>query len=206
MTDCEGHLRAGIAVHMLLVAGTTVGYVGGVVHLGAIATTAVLLPVTLAGALFPDLDHPSSLPYRYGRHVLPLLAAVVVAVVGVRYRVPIAVVLEGKTIDSLGSFLSGIIVASLGWGAWAVGYVLFPMVRPPHRTVMHRVPTGVVAALCVGGVVSLLIGGHGTLGAGERVLIISSSGTFLLGVLSHLVADGLLLSGRQQYLPGYRDD
>lgn len=182
----------GIAVHTLLIAGVTVGYVGGVAHLGAIATAVVLAPLTLAGALFPDLDHPSSLPYRYGKRVLPLLLAAVTVLVGFRYRIPIETALVGQTAGSFGTFMSGTVVASLAWGAFLASYTLFPKIRPPHRTVTHRAPAGVVTALCVGGLVSLVIGGHETLRAAEQVVVISSIGTFLLGFISHLVADGLL--------------
>jgi hypothetical protein len=177
---------------MLLVAGVTFGYVTSVVPVRLLATAAAVLPLTLAGALFPDLDHHSSLPYRYGRRFLPPILAVVALIVGVRYRVPIAVALAGTSAPSLGRFLSGAVVASLGWGTWVACTALFPVLRPSHRTVTHRVPTGVVTALCVGGIVSLLVGGQGPLLASEQVFVIVTSVAFLVGFVSHLAADGIL--------------
>jgi hypothetical protein len=192
MTDCESHLRAGLAVHMLLVAATTVGYAAGGVPLGTVATVAVALPLTLAGAVFPDLDHHASLPYRCGQRVLPPLLGLVVVLVGFRYREAIMTALFGAPSGGLPGFLSGTVVASLGWGTWVAAYTLFPVLRPPHRTVTHCVATGVVVALCVGAVASLLVGDHGTLAADERLLMLASSGSFLVGFLSHIGLDGPL--------------
>lgn len=192
MTDCEAHLRYGFAVHMVLVAAVTLGYVGGLLSVRVLATTAAVLPLTLAGALFPDFDHHSALPYRYGKRFIPPGMAVIALFVGVRYRVPIAVALAGEAAPRLGRFLSGAVVASLGWGTWVATAALFPVLRPSHRTITHRIPTGVVAALCVGGIVSLLVGGHGPLLAAERVFVIGTSVAFLFGFVSHLAADGLL--------------
>jgi len=192
MTDCEAHLRYGMSIHMVLVAIMTLGYVGGVVHLGILATATSTLPLTLTGAVFPDLDHPSSIPYRYGKRFLPSLLAGVAVLVGLRYRIQIAAALIETNRSGFGTFLSGVIVASLGWGTWIGTYGLFPVLRPPHRTVTHRLSAGVIAALCVGAVVSLLVGGDGSLRPGERVFVLGSSVAFLLGFASHLAADGLL--------------
>jgi len=115
MTDCEAHLRAGFAVHVLLVASITVAYIVGVTHLGMIATTAAVLPLTLAGAAFPDLDYHSSLPYRYGRRVLPVVFGGLVIVVEFRYWQSIKLALVGSTGSGLGGFVSGVVVASFGW-------------------------------------------------------------------------------------------
>lgn len=192
MTDCKAHLRYGFGVHMLLVAAVTLGYIGSVVQMRMLATTAAILPLTLAGALFPDLDHHSALPYRYGKRLVPLILALVALFVGIRYRELIAVVLAEGSASSYGQFVSGAFVASLGWGTWIVSTALFPVLRPPHRTITHRVPTGVVAALCVGGMVSLLIGGRGGLIPTERMFVIATSVAFLLGFVSHLAADGVV--------------
>jgi hypothetical protein len=192
MTDCDTHLRYGFGVHMLLIAAVTLGYVGGVLPLRALATTAAVLPLALVGALFPDLDHHSALPYRYGKRFLPPTLGVVALLVGVHYRVLIAVALSGSSAPSLGRFLSGVVVASLSGATWVASALLFPVLRPPHRTITHRVPTGIVAALCVGGIVSLLLGGRGPILAAERVFIIGTSGAFLTGFISHLAADGVL--------------
>ena len=192
MTGSGAHLRYGFAVHMLLVAAVTLGYVGSLLPVQMLATTVAVLPLTLAGALFPDLDHHSALPYRYGKRFIPPTMALIAILVGGRYRVPIAVALAGDPVPRLGQFLSGAVVASLGWGTWVATAALFPVLRPPHRTITHRVPTGVVAALCVGGIVSLLVGGHGPLLAAERVFVIATSVAFLCGFVSHLAADGLL--------------
>jgi hypothetical protein len=177
---------------MLLVAAVTLGYIGSVVQMRMLATTAAILPLTLAGALFPDLDHHSALPYRYGKRLVPLILALVALFVGIRYRELIAVVLAEGSASSYGQFVSGAFVASLGWGTWIVSTALFPVLRPPHRTITHRVPTGVVAALCVGGMVSLLIGGRGGLIPTERMFVIATSVAFLLGFVSHLAADGVV--------------
>lgn len=192
MTDCKAHLRYGFGAHMLLVAAVTLGYIGSVVQMRMLATTAAILPLTLAGALFPDLDHHSALPYRYGKRLVPLILALVALFVGIRYRELIAVVLAEGSASSYGQFVSGAFVASLGWGTWIVSTALFPVLRPPHRTITHRVPTGVVAALCVGGIVSLLIGGRGGLIPTERMFVIATSVAFLLGFVSHLAADGVV--------------
>lgn len=192
MTDCEAHLRYGFAAHMVLVAAVTLGYVGALLPVRVLAMTAAVLPLTLAGSLFPDVDHHSALPYRYGKRFIPPTMAVIALLVGVRYRVPIAVALAGETAPRLGRFVSGAVVASLGWGTWVATAALFRVLRPPHRTITHRVPTGIVAALCVGGIVSLLVGGHGPLLAAERVFVIGTSVAFLFGFVSHLAADGLL--------------
>lgn len=190
MVDCEGHLRAGVAVQLLLVAVVTVGYAGGVVRLGVVAMTALVFPVTVAGALFPDLDHHASLPYRYGRWVLPPLLGALVVVVGVRYWDAIAAALGGGQQPVPAGFLSGVLVASFGWATCIVGYAAFPVLRPPHRTITHRVSTGVVVAVCVGGVVGLVIGGRGLSTTGDQMAVVWASGAFLVGFLSHLAMDG----------------
>jgi len=192
MTDCQAHLRYGFGAHMLLVAAVTLGYVATLLPIRVLAMTAAVLPLTLTGALFPDLDHHSSLPYRYGKRFIPPTMAAIVILVGVRYRVPIAVALAGATAPRLGGFVSGAVVASLGWGTWVATDALFPVLRPPLRTITHRVPTGILTALCVGGIVSLLVGGHGPLLAAERLFVISTSVAFLFGFVSHLAADDLL--------------
>lgn len=197
MTDYEAHLQYGFAVHMLLVAAVTLGYVTNLLSVQMLAMTVAVLPLTLAGSLFPDLDHHSALPYRYGKRFIPPAMALIILLVGVRYRVPIAVALAGEPAPRLGQFLSGAVVASLGWGSWVATAALFPVLRPPHRTITHRVPTGVVAALCVGGIVSLLVGGHGSLLTAERVFVIATSLAFLFGFMSHLAADGIL---RERFL------
>ncbi|WP_082256276.1 MULTISPECIES: metal-dependent hydrolase [unclassified Haloferax] len=192
MPGYERHLRYGSVAHVVLVVGTTLAYLVGLWDLGVVALTAAVFPVTLVGALFPDLDHPSSIPYRCGKRYLPVFIAVLVTVIGLRYRHPIAVALVDTNARGAGAFVSGFFVASAAWGSWEGIRTLFPLLRPPHRTITHRLSTGIVAAMCVATAVCLLVGGDGTLTEGEFVLIAVCSLGFFLGVVSHLAADGLL--------------
>ncbi|QLC35125.1 metal-dependent hydrolase (plasmid) [Halarchaeum sp. CBA1220] len=190
MSGFETHLRWGLATHAVLVAATASAYLLGACSLGPLALVCVSLPATLAGALFPDLDHQASIPHRYGADVCPVLVAAVALVVGLRYRPAIAATVTRAT-GRPGAFLGGVVVASLAWSAWVGTRRLFPVLRPTHRTVTHRLSTGVVVALCVGAVVSLLLGTDGSVGAPVRAVALTESAAFLLGFLSHLGADGL---------------
>jgi len=70
-------------------------------------------------------------------------------------------------------------------------------VPPPHRTVTHRLSTGLIAALCVGAFVALLTGESKPAGVGVELI---GSGAFLTGFVSHLAADDTLPSVRQRLL------
>lgn len=196
MAGFEGHLRYGVGIHGLMIASAGIGYAGGVVGNGTLALVAAALPLTLGGALFPDLDHPSSLTYRYGKRYLPLLFAAVAFVVGLRHRGAVAAAIAPRAAGT-GAFLSGVVVASVAWGALTGTRWLLPRLRPPHRSVTHRLPTGFIAGLCVGTLVALITGG--TVAAGFLVELISS-GSFFAGFISHLIADDALPSLRKRLL------
>jgi|AntRauMinimDraft_4_1070384.scaffolds.fasta_scaffold00723_7 membrane-bound metal-dependent hydrolase YbcI (DUF457 family) len=196
MAGFDGHLRYGVAVYGLMLAVAGLGYVGGVVVAGTLALVVAALPLTLAGALFPDLDHPSSLSYRYGKRYLPLLFAAVALVVGLRYRGAVAETVAPRAAGT-GAFLSGVVVASMAWAALTGTRWLLPRLRPPHRTVTHRLPAGLVAALCVGVFLALLTGEADPAGFDVELI---GSGAFLAGFISHLAADDMLPAFRKRLL------
>ncbi|WP_435102520.1 hypothetical protein [Halarchaeum sp. P4] len=190
MSDFETHLRWGIATHSVLVAIVVTTYLVGVSPLGALALAMATLPITLAGALFPDLDHPSSIPHRYGAHGCPVLAGALALAISLRYQ-PAVIETLGRVTGQPSAFLGGGLVASLAWATWLGTWRLFPILRPSHRTVTHRLSTGIVVALCIGASVSLLLGADGPIRTSVRAVSLAASATFLLGFLSHLSADGL---------------
>lgn len=202
MVGFDRHLRYGVGVYAASVALTGVAYVAGTVTVGTVALVVSTLPLTLAGAMFPDLDHPSSLPYRYGKRYLPLLFAVIAMVVGVRHHGVIATVLAPEATGT-GAFLSGVAVASMGWGTFTGTRWLFPRLRPPHRTVTHRLSTGLITALCVGTIVALLMGEPAPAGLVAELI---ASGAFFAGFASHLAADGAFPSLRMLSLGAVNDE
>lgn len=198
MGNFDEHMRYGVAIHVLV----SLGFFGFAlvsslpVYLALFAF--VLLPVTLAGAMFPDIDHPASKPNRFFRRLLFLLMTVVGAGVvgGVGFFSVYELIVEQVGAEgALPLTLSVITTAGILVGFGSVG--LFNRLRPPHRGMTHRVPIGAVVTAIL---VLVLAGGFSLVGLTTALWLGAiSGGMFFAGFLSHLLCDGVLLQ-RKTYL------
>jgi hypothetical protein len=192
MGDFDEHMRYGAAGH---VAASVVFF--GVTLTGALPVylsffAFVLLPVTLAGAMFPDIDHPSSKPNRFFRRLLFVLMTVVGAGVvgGLGFFDIYDVIIE--QVGSEGALpltLSVITTAGILVGFGTVG--VFKQLRPPHRGMTHRVPIGVIMTTLL---MLVLAGCFSLIGLSTALWLGGiSGGMFFTGFMSHLLCDGVLL-------------
>jgi hypothetical protein len=192
----EQHIRIGVAAHAVAVVliglSTRVG-LPPVVVIGAAGGS---LPMTLVGAAVPDLDEPSSKPYRYFGPVMTGLVtsgAFILLHANLRYLVTLA----DRLIPSP---LAGPIAGEIALGAplvlGVVTYRLIPelLQKMDHRELCHQIPTGVVASIAIyaSGVTLLAVAGA------PHPLLISGvfAVSFFIGFCSHLYADGLLRERR----------
>ena len=199
MGNFDDHMRYGVAVHVLVSVGVFAVTVttGLPVYMALFAF--VLLPFTLIGAMFPDIDHPSSKPNRFFRRLLFLVMTVVGAGVigGVGFFPIYDVVVENiGEAGVLPVTVSVITVLGIGVGLGSV--TAFKFMRPPHRGMTHRVPIGVL----VSGVVALvLVGGFSLMGVGTIAVVSGglAAALFFAGFMSHLLCDGVLLQPKTYF-------
>lgn len=150
------------------------------------------LPITIAGAAFPDIDHPQSKPNRMFRKILFVAGigatAWVFGQVGFRETyLWFESAGFGEAAFSLAA-VATVVVALLG----GVGArLLFDILRPSHRGITHRVPTGVGVSIGIG-VVTWALAAAATFVA-PLLLATVVGGMFFVGFLSHLACDGVLL-------------
>ena len=184
MADFETHVRAGTATHLALIAMSLCLLASDAGPLVVVATT-IGLPVTVAGAVFPDIDHHASRPYQLAERWLPILVA---GLAGVAVGMQLDHLYSLIGLVTLGDhrfFVAGVAYACLVWLILIGMRRLVPICRPRHRTVTHRVVTGLgVAGLIAGGGVTVTAAIVGTIWAL----------CFLSGFLSHLYYDGLFPS------------
>ncbi|MFP4189159.1 MAG: metal-dependent hydrolase [Halobacteriales archaeon] len=212
MGSFEDHMRYGVASYVLavVIGGGGVAYLfsRGMVGVSDVVVAAVggvaAFPFAVAGAGFPDIDHHAARPHRFFKKWVSVIAAVVGAyllfVSGVAVEAGTAAVDEVATASVVPEPVVGGGVAAVG-GVAAAGtaYLAVTYLKPPHRGVTHSLSTGVVVAAGVGV-------GIGYAASMVAPLVLSASppmvgalaggiagGGFLVGFLSHLQCDGLLV-------------
>lgn len=190
MPAFETHVRYGAAAHGVLFGAAFVLTVPTALPDALVGYAAVATPVTLLGAVVPDIDHPSARPYRLLRRYLPALVAGLVGIALFTVSGALRSVVAVAPVTASPSFLAGIGWCGTVWGTWRAVEALVPVLRPRHRGTTHRFPFGLLSAVSAAGVGTLVATAvavpHPT-GAG-----LTTGLAFLAGFGSHLHADGLL--------------
>lgn len=191
MGNYDDHLEYGYGAYALVftaIAGAALS--GGVTVLVAAGLAVLAAPLTMLGAVFPDIDHHASHPHRaFKRLVFAATTITAFCLLAIAAFEPLAVALSGM----LAGFADvGAMVAlhclSLAVGVGAVHLVV--RYRPTHRGITHRVPTGATLATTIGGgfwYIAGLIPAVDALLAGLFL-----GGAFFIGFLSHLQCDRML--------------
>ncbi|WP_324666088.1 hypothetical protein [Haloarcula sediminis] len=189
MSGHERHLQIGLATHAAIVLpGLAVALAGS--NPLALVAAGTALPFTLAGSVAPDVDHHSSKGYAVVVSYGPVVVAAVVAAVVFHHREGLITLCRALPVTASPEFLAGLGYAVVVRAVWRGTAKLIRTLRPPHRTVTHRLSTWVVVVL-VGG--SLLASAYASLGLGDVVPIACvHCGAFLAGVASHLYCDGIV--------------
>lgn len=201
----ERHLRVGLVGHACTIAVAMLG-----VHLGHLpvmvtAAAGVAFPLTLLGAITPDLDEPNSRAYRLLRPAVGVVVGAVAFVFLHAVRTHVIAIVEWLLETRAAAFIAGELTITLAMAAaWAV-YKTVPAFfqRFEHRGSFHQLPTGLTLSLVMyGGCRAILA----VLGApGPTLIGAVLAVAYLLGFASHLAADGLL-SERRVYIGQYLDE
>jgi len=201
----QQHLRVGVAGHAVMVLLVGVGSALSETDPLVLRTVGIALPVTLAGAVTPDLDEPRSRPYRQFRPFVAVMSTVFILSVvnGHHHRVVELVEMSLRVTNP--AFVAGEVTVICGLLA-GVGsyYAVSPLLRKPtHRDLLHQLPTGTVIALVLYPLFVTVL----TSMAIPRPLVIARvlASAFLVGFVSHLAGDGLLLR-RQTYIGKILDE
>lgn len=188
MASFETHVRVGTGVHFALTTASLASPALGGPALIVLVTT-LSLPLTVAGAVFPDIDHHASKPYRLTKRWAPRCCAGVVGVVLAANTAPLQRAVGRFVSPPRAQFYAGCLYCLLLWSVQTGVRRAIPICRPPHRTVTHAVSTGVVVSGFVAGGGVLLAR---TLVPGTPALVGSIWGLcFFSGLLSHRYCDGL---------------
>ena len=181
--------RVGATVVGLAVGGTVYTLVGGVVLavVGAVGTAVT----TFVGAIYPDIDHHTSVPRQ--RAVSGFRVLVVLGVGGLaaaNWEALLAVAATGA--GAVGASLPPALVVGALVGAGAVGAAalvdpLVGLLTVRHRGWTHSVPVNfaLVATLVAGVWVAT-----GSLATPARFVAVAVAASFYLGTLVHLGLDG----------------
>ena len=192
MGDFEDHMRWAFGAHIVTVLGIGVAISVYSLPLLFVGVAATGLPLTLIGGAFPDIDHHASKPNRIFKNALTVGAAVCSGY--------FAVTAGGTLLSATGATYGVPTTPSLAIGGTTTALVTgaaarkgFSVVRPRHRGVTHRVPTGTIVSAAVGAVVTVALAGSPepvkpALFGGLSAIL------FFAGVLSHLACDGMLTS------------
>lgn len=190
MPDFDTHLRLGLLAHLTLAIPASVAFALDaitIIHLSAVVSA---LPVTLLGAGFPDIDHPSSKPYQILRQHGPTVAALGVAILLISNHTPLIEFFGGSHPDATSGYAVGATSSLLVVLVYMGTDRLIPRLRPPHRGPTHRVPVGSLAAVTVSMALFFFCAGLSI----PKPDIVSFVGAvaFLTGFISHLYGDGVL--------------
>jgi len=188
MGSFRAHLRAGVGAHLAFVAATVLL---AVPHAPVAAVVAAVLgaPVTVAGAVVPDVDHPNSRPYRAARVWVPRLAAGAAGLAAVAARDAVVGLFRRGPAPDPASFWAGAAVTAGTAAVFVATARAVPLVRPTHRGVTHHPVFGLALSLATTAVSLTLL--HAAGGAHGRLVSLVVGLCFLCGFVSHLVVDGI---------------
>lgn len=187
MGDFSTHMRAGITAYAILPPIAAGAHLAGSPAPALLAASAPALPFALAGAAFPDLDAKQSIPFRHFRLAVATLTAVVVGAALYAGRSVLVTLAVALPVQTPPEFVAGVVYALLVVGSARIIYGFLYVYNPPHRGVLHQLPSGIVAtlvlfALCAWFAVSL------SLPSPARIATLLAGG-FFVGFLSHLFVD-----------------
>jgi fatty acid desaturase len=190
MAPFETHVRVGVGVHFALTtASLVVPALGGPIPV--VVATLISLPVTVGGAVFPDVDHHASRSYRLARQWLPRVCTGTVGLaLGANVESLVrAVDLVGGS-RSRSGFYAGCLYCLVLWGVGTGVRRAIPICRPPHRTVTHAASTALIVSGFLAACGVALVA---SVAPDLPALLGSVCGLcFFAGVVSHLHCDGLV--------------
>lgn len=195
----EQHLRVGVTVQGFLVVFVGVGSL----HTGSltllIPTVGMALPVTLLGAVIPDLDEPQSHVYRWFRPFAAVCAALYVFVFLYTARDSVIWRTQQHLQTATPGYLAGVATTSTAVLTCILVYRLLSRLveNLPHRGLFHQLPTGITAGVVLYPEFIALLAAIGA--PSPSVIAAVFATAFVVGFVSHLGADGLLLR-RQTYI------
>lgn len=187
MAGFEKHMRAGLGAYAVLPFLVALVHLVGGADPTLLAASAVALPFTLVGAMFPDLDAKRSIPFRHFRRGVAIFTAAVVA--AVLYVNRDLLVLAGDllplttTATFVGGVIYGVLVIFIGWVVFRFLYVY----NPPHRGVLHQLPSGLVVAAVLFALASWVAVSFSIPQPATAAALVTLG--FLVGYLSHLFVD-----------------
>lgn len=189
MGSFEDHVNYGVAAHLVVIA-TALGLVyTGVIPPVTAGAAIVLFPLTLLGAIFPDIDHKHAKPYRIFRKTASVIAGFGMAVLWYTYNDLLSVLVTRTPIETDVSVVAGMLIVVFSVLSGSLTWWLIDIVRPKHRGVTHRIPTGLLLS---GAIVLLFDALFVTLFTEHLSFAIVAGGCFFFGFLSHLYCDGML--------------
>jgi hypothetical protein len=192
MPDLKKHLQYGLFSHFMMVTAISSLYLGGLVSTKILTTALLTIPFTLIGAVFPDIDHHRSSVCRWVERYVPAILGVIAAAVAIHYRLILLNVTGGRIFGVDSAFAARVGVGTTGWMTWVVTRRLLPQLRPSHRTVTHRISTGILLSVCVAAVFAAGLRVFGVTSVVGSALGCVAGKAFLTGFISHLLADGIL--------------
>jgi len=199
-----------MAAQALLVSLAWIGAVSAGSRLTVSATlvfTAVgaALPITLVGAVVPDLDEPRSHVYRWFRPFVAACSALYVFVLLFSSHRTVSEVIGRQVRTKSPEYLAGIATVCLALLICIGPYRLIARLlsKTPHRGLFHQLPTGLTVALVLYPESVLFLA---ALDAPRPPVVAAIFAVaFLVGFVSHLAADRLLLR-RRTYIGKTLDD
>ncbi len=186
MPSFESHVRYATAAYLgLTLAAVLVTALGAP---AAILTGVVVgYPATIAGAGFPDVDHPSSKPYLFAKIWLPRTIAAVTGTILVAERTLVIDLIELLPVPGRAAFIAGAVCTVAVAAVYRLTTRMIPVLRPSHRTVTHSITVGLGLAAVLGTVVTTVGRALESGGAFEIGLVVGTC--FVVGVASHLLVD-----------------
>jgi hypothetical protein len=189
MSSFETHVRVGAAVHFALTtASLLVPALGG--PAAAVVATTIGLPLTIAGAVFPDVDHHASKPYRLAERWVPRCGVGLLGLALARESDHLQNLVALFVSPPRSRFYAGCLYVLLLLGARFGVRRAVAICRPAHRTVTHAVSTAVLVSGFVAGCGVVFLRAV----ASTRPSLIGGVWglCFLTGMLSHRYCDGLV--------------
>lgn len=150
----------------------------------------ISLPISLAGSIIPDIDHPSSKTYRLFQYLLLCSTIVLISISISHYHLNIknilSIIFDTVPIEYIYIIIS-ILSVTIGL---SITY-LFEYVRPPHRGLTHNPIFGII----ISSIFCILIWNLYSILISNEYNIISSaiiSSYLFIGFCSHIYADNML--------------